>query len=225
MEITPDTQIFWEYGFVKINLTILTTWVLMIFIVLFSMLLTKKFKNTGSYSQFYVSIEMILTFITKQLSDIGISTPLIYLPFIGTLFIFLTLSAILTIFPGYIPPTSSLSTTVAFSICVFVAVPFYGIKDQGIFGYLKTYFEPTALMFPINVAGDFSRTLALAIRLFGNMMSGTMIIAILLGIAPLLFPVFIELLGLITGLIQAYIFTILSTVYIAAAIRSRENIT
>lgn len=223
MEITPDAKVFWEYGFVKINLTILTTWILMFFITIFSLLLTKKFQKTGIYSRFYVAVEIILTFISKQLKDIGITNPLVYLPFIGTIFIFLTLSAILTIIPGYIPPTSSLSTTFAFAICVFIAVPFFGIKDQGIFGYLKTYFKPTAFMFPINVAGDFSRTLALAIRLFGNMMSGTMVVAILLSIAPLLFPVFLELLGLITGLVQAYIFTILSIVYIAAAIRSREK--
>lgn len=224
MEITPDAKVIWEFGFVKINLTILTTWALMLVITVFSILLTKKFKKTGVYSRFYVAVESILTFISKQLHDIGIVNPLTYIPFIGTIFIFLALSAILTIVPGYIPPTSSLSTTVAFAICVFIAVPFFGIKDQGVIGYFKTYFKPTAFMFPINVVGDFSRTLALAIRLFGNMMSGSMVVAILLSIAPLLFPVFLELLGLITGLVQAYIFTILSIVYIAAATKSREKL-
>ncbi len=224
MEITPDAKVFWQYGFVKINLTIAMTWFLMFIITIFSLLLTKKFKETGIYSRFYVTVEIILTFITKQLNDIGIANPAAYFPFIGTLFIFLTLSAILTIIPDYMPPTSSLSTTIAFSICVFIAVPFFGIKDQGVFGYLKTYFKPTVFMFPINLAGDFSRTIALAVRLFGNMMSGTMVVAILLSIAPLLFPVFLQLLGLITGLVQAYIFTILSVVYIAAAIKVREKI-
>lgn len=222
MEISPDESIIWQYGYLKVNLTILVTWVLMLFLVLGSFLLTRKFQKQGVYSRFYVTVEIIITFIVNQLKDIGVTSPQTYLPFIGTLFLFLSLSAILTIFPGYIPPTSSLSTTAAFAICVFVAVPLFGIRDQGVYGYLKTYFKPTPWMFPINVAGDFSRTLALAIRLFGNMMSGTMVLAITLGIAPLIFPVFLELLGLITGLVQAYIFTILSIVYIAAAIQSKD---
>lgn len=223
MDITPDQRIFFEYGFLKMNLTILMTWGLMALLTLFSIFLIRNFKKTGTYSRFYVSVEIIISFIHKQLKDIGIKDTLKYFPFIATLFLFLTLSAILTIIPFYIPPTSSLSTTAAFAICVFIAVPIFGIQEQGFLGYLKTYFEPTIVMFPINVAGELSRTLALAVRLFGNMMSGTMVVAILLSIAPLIFPIFLELLGLITGLVQAYIFTILSIVYIAAATRTQDK--
>jgi F-type H+-transporting ATPase subunit a len=122
-----------------------------------------------------------------------------------------------TIIPGYEPPTSSLSTTAALALCVFFAVPLFGIGRRGWRGYLKSYVQPTVIMLPFNLISELSRTLALAVRLFGNMMSGTMIIAILLTITPFIFPVAMTLLGLLTGMVQAYIFAILATVYIAAA--------
>jgi len=100
-----------------------------------------------------------------------------------------------------------------------VAVPLFGIYEQGLGGYLKSYVEPTVIMLPFNIISEFSRTLALAIRLFGNMMSGSMIIGILLTITPFIFPIVMTLLGLLTGMVQAYIFSILATVYLAAATR------
>ena len=123
----------------------------------------------------------------------------------------------LPFFPGYEPPTGSLSTTAALAICVFVAVPFYGIQERGWGGYLRSYLEPTVIMLPFNIIGELSRTLALAVRLFGNMMSGTMILGILLIVTPFVFPAVMSALGLLTGMVQAYIFSILALVYIAAA--------
>jgi len=111
-------------------------------------------------------------------------------------------------------------TTAALALCVFVAVPAFGIAGQGVRGYLKSYLEPTIVMLPFNIISELSRTLALAVRLFGNMMSGAMIVAILLTITPFLFPVVMTLLGLLTGMVQAYIFSILAAVYIAAATRT-----
>ncbi|MEA3153905.1 MAG: F-type H+-transporting ATPase subunit a, partial [Betaproteobacteria bacterium] len=124
------------------------------------------------------------------------------------------------VIPGYEPPTGSLSTTAALALCVFVAVPLYGIESQGMRGYLRSYVEPTFVMLPFNIIGEVSRTLALAVRLFGNMMSGAMIIGILLAITPFVFPVVMTALGLLTGMVQAYIFSILAAVYIAAATRT-----
>jgi F-type H+-transporting ATPase subunit a len=125
--------------------------------------------------------------------------------------------------PGYHPPTGSLSTTAALALCVFVAVPLFGITRQGFRGYLSQYLQPTPIMLPFNIIGELSRTLALAIRLFGNIMSGTVIAAILLGIAPILFPVIMQMLGLLTGMVQAYIFAILAMVFIASAARVRHE--
>jgi F-type H+-transporting ATPase subunit a len=104
-----------------------------------------------------------------------------------------------------------------------VAVPYFGIADQGLRGYLASYAEPTMLMLPFNIISEISRTLALAVRLFGNMMSGAMIVAILLTVTPFIFPVALTMLGLLTGMVQAYIFFVLATVYVAAAVRVRKQ--
>ena len=130
---------------------------------------------------------------------------------------------ILAVVPGYSPPTGSLSTTTALAICVLAAVPIYGMHRKGVLGYLKSYIQPTPLMAPFNIIGEISRTIALAIRLYGNVMSGTVIVGILISIAPFFFPVAMQLLGLLTGVIQAYIFAILAMVYIASAIRTRAG--
>jgi len=108
-------------------------------------------------------------------------------------------------------------------LCVFVAVPVYGISQSGLGAYLKNYVRPTPLMLPFNIIGDFSRILALAVRLFGNVMSGSMIGGILLIIAPLFVPVIMQLFGLLTGLVQAYIFAVLAAVYIGAGIEVQEQ--
>jgi F-type H+-transporting ATPase subunit a len=153
----------------------------------------------------------------NQIEEVGLKQPNKYIGFVGTLFLFVAINNLLTIFPGYEPPTGSLSTTAALAICVFVAVPMFGIKERGLGHYLKSYLEPTVIMLPFNIMGELSRTLALAVRLFGNMMSGTMIVGILLVVTPFLFPAVMSALGLLTGMVQAYIFSILALVYIAAA--------
>lgn len=161
--------------------------------------------------------------IEHQIEEVGLSQPRRYLGFLGTLFLFVALASLCTVIPGYESPTGSLSTTAALALCVFVAVPFYGIEEQGVSNYLKSYVKPTFIMLPFNVIGEVSRTLALAVRLFGNMMSGAMIIGILLTITPFLFPIVMTALGLLTGMVQAYIFSILAAVYIAAATRLRTH--
>jgi F-type H+-transporting ATPase subunit a len=125
--------------------------------------------------------------------------------------------------PGYVAPTSSLTTTAALAICVFIAVPLYGITKRGLLGYLKEYFQPTFIFFPFHVMGELTRTLALAIRLFGNIMSHDKVIGILLAITPLFFPIVMHGLGLLIGMVQAYIFAILAMVYIASATQVHEQ--
>jgi F-type H+-transporting ATPase subunit a len=149
--------------------------------------------------------------------------PALYLPFVGTLFIFIAAANLLSFVPGYLPPTGSLSTTAALAICVFTAVPIYGIAQRGLRAYLKNYVQPTVFMLPFNIIGELSRTLALAVRLFGNVMSGIKIGAILLAVMPLFFPVLMHALGLLTGLIHAYIFALLAMVYIASATRAHHE--
>jgi F-type H+-transporting ATPase subunit a len=162
-------------------------------------------------------LEVLVTGMRDQIRDVSRQDPGQYLPFVGTLFLFIAMATLLSVVPGYRPPTGSLSTTAALATCVFVAVPLYGIASQGLGGYLKHYIRPTVLMLPFNIIGELSRTLALAVRLYGNMMSGTVIAAILIGFVPLFVPVLMQLLGLLTGMIQAYIFAVLAMVYIASA--------
>jgi len=223
LRLSPDELIFWQYGFVTLNSTIVTTWVLMLVMTLGAMRITKKLLTEGQISRWQGFLEIVVTTIQEQIKEVGLKNPRTYLAFIGTLFLFIAVSNLCAIIPGYEPPTGSLSTTTALALSVFVAVLYFGIEDQGFAGYLKSYLKPTFIMLPFNIISEFSRTFALAIRLFGNIMSGTMIVAILLTIAPLIFPIFMDLLGLLTGIVQAYIFSILATVYIAAATRTREE--
>ena len=218
MNLTPDQIVVWQVGAIAINATLVFTWLVMAGLVIFSALVTRHLSSSPHISQGQNLLEVIVLGIQDQIREVSQQTPEPYLPFIGTLFVFIATSNLLTILPGYQPPTGSLSTTAALAICVFVAVPFYGIKKRGLWGYLKDYYlEPTPIMLPFNIIGRFSNTLALAVRLFGNVMSGTMIGAILLSVAPLFFPAIMQAMSLLTGLIQAYIFAILAMVFIAAA--------
>ncbi len=219
MRLTPDELIFWQYGFLKLNATIVFTWGLMLVLVVGSRLVTRKLSTGLKRSGWQNLLEIVVSGIEKQIEEVGLSQPQKYIGFLGTLFLFIAASSLCTIIPGYEPPTGSLSTTIALALCVFVAVPFFGIEEQGLGSYLKSYMEPTPIMLPFNIISELSRTLALAVRLFGNMMSGAMIVAILLTITPLIFPIIMTALGLLTGMVQAYIFSILAAVYIAAATR------
>jgi F-type H+-transporting ATPase subunit a len=223
MRISPDQLVYWQLGYFKINATIAFTWALMLVLVLGSLLITRRLSTGLHRSRWQNVLEIIVLGITNQIKQVGLSSPEKFLPFLGTLFLFVAMASLCIIIPGYEPPTGSLSTTTALALCVLVAVPIFGIADQGIVGYLKTYTEPTLIMLPFNVISEISRTLALAVRLFGNMMSGAMIFAILLTIMPFIFPIVMTMLGLLTGMVQAYIFTILAAVYIAAATRPRDH--
>lgn len=220
MRLSPDAWIFWQSGFFKLNATIGFTWALMLMLALGSWWGTRHLSTDHERSRWQNLLEIVVVGIVQQMEQIGLRRPRRYLAFLGSLFLFVAAAALCTIVPGYEPPTGSLSTTLALALCVFVAVPYYGIRDQGLRGYLKSYLEPTVMMLPFNIISEVSRTLALAVRLFGNMMSGAMIIAILLTITPFIFPIVMTALGLLTGMVQAYIFSILAAVYIAAATRA-----
>jgi F-type H+-transporting ATPase subunit a len=223
MHLSSDELILWQHGFFKLNATIVTTWVLMLVLVVTARLITRNLEHQVHITRWQSLLEVIVVTIRDQIAEVGLLHPEKYLGFIGTLFLFIAFSNLCTIIPGYEPPTGSLSTTAALALSVFIAVPLYGISESGLTLYLESYLKPTAIMLPFNLISELSRTLAMAIRLFGNMMSGTMILAILLTVTPFLFPVVMSLLGLLTGMVQAYIFSILATVYIAAATRAREE--
>ncbi len=217
MRLSTDDVIFWCHGAIKLNATIVSTWGLMLLMVVGAKLATRRITTGLERSRWQNLLEIVIMAILQQLTELGLPQPRRQLPFVGTLFLFLAVAALATAIPVYEPPTGSLSTTAGLALSVFVAVPVFGISGQGLRGYLRTYVEPTFIMLPFHLISEVFRTLALAVRLFGNMMSGVMILAILLTITPFVFPVVMTVLGLLTGMVQAYIFSILAAVYIAAA--------
>ena len=223
MRLSPDQLVLFQIGPLAINETIVTTWLLMVLMAAGSWLITRRLSHGLHRSRWQNLLEIIVTMLQQQIREVGLAQPQRYIGFLGTLFLFIAMANLCTVFPFYEPPTSSLSTTAALAVCVFVAVPLYGIRDQGVKEYLKSYLDPTPIMLPFNIISEVSRTLALAVRLFGNMMSGSMILAILLAITPLLFPIVMTALGLLTGMVQAYIFFVLATVYLAAAAPSAPD--
>lgn len=217
MTISPDSIILWQWGFLQLNATIAFTWLVMFLLTLISWLVTRKLSTSTKISRWQNLLEVLVTGIQDQIRQVSHQEPGIYLPFVGTLFLFIAMANLLNLVPGYMAPTGSLSTTAALAICVFIAVPVYGIAYEGPMHYFRHYIKPTPIMLPFNIIGEISRTIALAVRLYGNIMSGTVIVAILLGLMPYFFPVVMQLLGLLTGMIQAYIFAVLAMVYIASA--------
>lgn len=222
MQITPDSQIVFTlplgaWGEWPVPVTIVNTWIVMAVLVIGGRIATWGIGPSAPVSRWRIGVELVIEMIRNHIREIGGGDPARYMPFIGTLFLFTLVSNLMGVIPGFMSPTGSLSTTVALALCVLVAVPIYGIVDNGLLGYLRRYFQPTPLMAPFNVIGELSRTVALAVRLYGNVMSGTVIVAVLLAVVPFFFPVLLQLLGLLTGVIQAYILAVLAMVYIASA--------
>ncbi|HEU01527.1 hypothetical protein LCGC14_1607320 [marine sediment metagenome] len=217
MNLTPDDSIVFTLGSLGVNATIVTTWGIMALLTLVSALITRNLRPEVPPNRWRTMLEVVVKGIQSQIAEItGRPDPrLLY--FTGTLFLFIVASNLLTVVPGLDPPTASLSTTAGLALSVLVAVPIFGIGSRGLGGYLRTYLEPSPIMLPFNLIGDVSRGISLAIRLYGNIMSGAVVAAILLGVAPFFFPVLMDMLGLLTGVIQAYIFAILATVYISSA--------
>jgi F-type H+-transporting ATPase subunit a len=223
VDITPDTIVVWQWGPLAINATIVWTWVVMALLVIGSWLATSNITSGPDMSRWQNLLETVVGYMRDQIAEITRQDPGRYLPFVGTLFLFISVSNLLAMVPGYRPPTGSLSTTSALAICVLFAVPMFAVAKRGLRAYLRHYIRPTPLMLPFQVMAELSRTLALAVRLFGNVMSGQLIVAILVSIVPLIFPIVMQALGLLLGQIHAYIFAVLATVYIGSATRAHEQ--
>lgn len=216
-QISPDQIVLWSWCFISINVTMIYTWLVMGILVIGSILVTRNLSTDIHVSRWQHFLEVVISVIRSEIQEMTRKGADDYIPLIGTLFLFICTSNVLAIVPGYVPPTASLTTTMALALCVFIAVPAYGISRNGLLHYCREYFRPTFIFFPFHVMGELSRTLALMVRLFGNIMSHEKVIGILLAITPLIVPVIMQILGLLLGVIQAYIFSILAMVYIASA--------
>ena len=216
MNINPDKQVLFEYGPLHLNATILWTWVVMAVLTVTSAVITSGL-SAGRRGPWENALEAVGVFFSSQVRGIMGIEPSPFVPFLGTLGLFILFSNIMEVVPLFHPPTSSLSTTAALAVCVFFAVPYFGIRKKGLWNHLKTYFLPTPLMLPFHLIAEVSRTISLAVRLFGNIMSEALILAVLLSIVPLFLPLVMQAFGLVIGTVQAYIFFTLAAVYIGSS--------
>ena len=158
MRLSPDDLVFWRYGFVELNSTIVTTWLLMLVMTIGAWLITRNLVHEVHVTRWQSLLEIIVTGIQEQIEEVGLHRPQKYLGFLGTLFLFIAVSNLCVIVPGYEPPTGSLSTTTALALSVFIAVLIFGIEEQGFAGYLKSYLKPTFIMLPFNIISEVSRS-------------------------------------------------------------------
>jgi len=217
MEINIDNIKYFQWGFFELNATLLFSVIVIILLVAGTWWGTRSLIAGVQIKRSQALLESLVVIILQQIEEATQQNPKKYLPFIGTLFLYIATSNILEIIPGFHAPTASISTTAALACCVFVAVPIFGTATMGFKKYVRHYIQPTPLMLPFNIIGEVSRTLALAVRLFGNILSGSLIVAILVSLTPLFFQVIMRAFGLLIGIIQAYVFAILALVYIASA--------
>jgi F-type H+-transporting ATPase subunit a len=218
--VSLSTRVLFHIGFVPISEVIVVTWAIMAVLVLGSCLATRRLSIRPGLVQ--ALIELVVTGIAGQIEE-AIKRPAApFLPLIATLFIFLVVANLSLQLPGVNAPTGHLETAAALALIVFFAGHVYGIGSLGVKGYLAHYLKPHPLLLPLNILSELTRTLSLTVRLFGNIMSHQLIIALLLAIAGLLVPIPIMVLGILIGLVQAYIFSVLATIFIGAAVGAFE---
>ncbi|MGB7101328.1 MAG: F0F1 ATP synthase subunit A [Xanthobacteraceae bacterium] len=202
-------------GPVPITEQVVVTWGLMVALGLAGFLATRSLRLAPS--RYQAVLELIVGTIEDQIRSTMRVTPKPYVPMIGTLFLFILAANWSSLIPGIDPPTAHLETDAALGLIVFFAIIYFGVRARGVGGYLKTFADPTIIMIPLNVIETFTRTFSLIVRLFGNVMSGVFLIGIVLSLARLLVPIPLMALDLLTGTVQAYIFTVLAMVFIGSA--------
>lgn len=214
-------SILFQLGPLEVTSTVVFSVIVSGLLIAFAVVVRLGLKQRSSGPA--VAAEYLVEHLEGIMRDMSDSDPRPYTPLIVTLALFIGTSNLLGLVPGMHSPTADFSTTSALAVLVFLAVPFYGIRARGLSGYLRHYLEPTPFMLPLEIITEFSRTLALAVRLFGNIMSEELVIAVLLMIAGLLVPVPIMMLAVLTGVVQAYIFAVLTMVYLSAAVRAQPK--
>ena len=211
-----SSLILFHLGPVAVTRPVVTTWVIMIALTLLCRMVTSRLEASPGGRQ--AVLEILVTGIARQIEDVMRRDAGPFLPLIGTLFIFLVVANLVGVLPGVEAPTSKLETPAALALIVFFSVHYFGIRARGLRGYLASFAEPKLIMLPLNILSEVTRTFSLMVRLFGNVMSGEFVIALVVALAGLFVPIPLMVLEILVGLVQAYIFTVLATVFIGAAI-------
>jgi F-type H+-transporting ATPase subunit a len=215
------STVLFHAGPVPITRPVVTTWAIMLVLSIISWLVTRRLRLRPDRRQ--AVLELVVTGIMGQIEDVIRKDSRPFLPLIGTLFIFLVTANLSGLLPGGEAPTSKLETPAALALIVFVSVHYFGVRARGLFGYLASFAEPKLIMLPLNIISEVTRTFSLMVRLFGNVMSGEFVIALVVALAGLFVPIPLMVLETLVGIVQAYIFTVLATVFIGAAIGSAEK--
>ena len=218
-EVNPPPT--FHLGPIPVTPTVWMTWVLMGVLTALALVIRRQIAR-GERSGLRTVFEAMMEYLDGQIEEIVRRPPGRYFPLIATLFIFIVFANLVSAVPRVASPTADIACTAALALLVFLAVPVYGIAERGPGGYLRGYLKPTPFMLPFNIIGELSRTLALAVRLFGNVMSGAVLAGVLVSVGGIIAAP-IGMLGLLTGVIQAYIFAILAMVYIGGAVQAAER--
>jgi len=217
MAPSPLTSaVLFRLGPLAITRPVVTTWAIMTVLTVVCWLMTRRLKFHPDRRQNV--LELIVSGIMDQINEVIRKNPRPFLPLLGTLFIFLVAANLSGVLPGVEAPTGKLETPAALALIVFMAVHYFGVRARGPFGYLASFAKPKLIMLPLNIVSEVTRTFSLMVRLFGNVMSGEFVIALVLALAGLFVPIPLMALEILVGLVQAYIFTVLATVFIGAAV-------
>ncbi len=223
LKLSPlRTEVLCHLGPVPISVTVVTTWAIMAVLVLASWLGTRRMRvhHPGWWQG---SLEVLVQTLMNQIRDVVRRDPRPFLPLVGTLFLFIVVANLSPLVPGVAAPTAHIETDAALAILVFLSVHAFGIRHRGLWGYLKSYAEPNVLMAPLNVLSEITRTFSLMVRLFGNIMSHAIVIAVVVALVGLLVPIPLMALAILIGVVQAYIFSVLAAVFVGAAVGASEE--
>jgi len=208
-------------GPVPITRPVVTTWVIIVVLALLSRLMTRRLQRVPDARQEF--LETTVTTLEQQVGEVIGKDPRPFLPLLGTLFIFLVVENLSGLIPGVEAPTSRIETPAALALIVFFSVHYFGVRSRGVGRYLASFAEPRLIMLPLNVLEEITRTFSLMVRLFGNIMSGEFVIGLIVALAGLFVPIPLMVLEIVVGIVQAYIFTVLATVFIGAAVGGGES--
>lgn len=217
-------QVVFSIAGVDVRDTVVSTWIMMVIIIALAVVVRRSRPTM---------LEMVLEFLEDLISDLLGEHPIEpYLPFLGSLAIFVAFANLLSVLPTIplpggtmlpiVAPTRDINTPIALAVVVFFSVHYYGIRQQGIWGYLKNLASPIFLL-PLEIVGQISRSVSLAVRLFGNVLSTELIVLVVFMLIPLVVPLPVIGLNIFTGLLQAYIFTALAAVYVSTGLEEGEE--
>lgn len=216
-----ESSVLLHLGPVPITTGVAITWVIVAVLALGSFLFTRRLEPIPGKRQ--AALELLVSTLDKQIRDTTGAEPAPYRDFIGTLFLFILVANWTSLVPGLDPPTAQLETDAALAALVFVSVIWFGVRGSGLNGYLKSFATPNPVMIPLNILQNVTRVFSMFVRLFGNVMSGVFVIAIVASLAGLFVPIPLMALDLLIGLVQAYIFAVLAMVFIAAAVEGSAD--